>query len=105
MSLREKILANKGFKTKIVNIPEWGGEVPLKTASVKDTISILKEGNNMDKGCLQIIACVVDEKGEQVFTAEDKEELLGMDTLLFGRVLDHINELHGIGSVEDKGKK
>ena len=104
---KEQIVAVNDITTETVSVPEWGGEVLVKVMSgtERDAFegSIFEQkGKDIQRNLGNLRAklvskCLVDEKGNRLFT--DKEvEIIGKKS---AKVLDRIYEvcvkLNGIG--------
>jgi hypothetical protein len=83
------ILNAEDYKTEMVSVPEWGGEVEVATmsAEAKDAyeISLLKlkeDGEGFERDlenarAKMVAACVVDEHGNRMFKSEAQVKALG----------------------------
>jgi hypothetical protein len=75
---REQILASSDVEIQTVNVPEWGGEVGVKTltGSEKDSWEAgrqRKDGSfNLENVRASLVAaCVCDAEGQKIFTLAD----------------------------------
>jgi len=99
---KEAILAAQDLKTESVSVPEWGGEVLVQTltGTAKDAF---------ERGCFEdnkagkvnvrarlIAACVVDDKGNRLFTEQDIEALGRKSVKALDRVFDKASELNAV---------
>lgn len=109
---REEILAASDLKTETVEVPEWGGQVIVKTlmgferdefeASLfigpdgKPTIGRTAENVRAKL----IAASTVDEAGARMFTAEDVEALGKKSAKALDRVFSAAQAVNGMGRRE-----
>lgn len=95
MLTREQILAAQDIVAEVIPVPEWGGDVRVRMMSGKqrdaydrqqyDQYKIGEAGLNMRARL--VAACVVDEAGAALFTAEDVEQLGDKSIAALERVL------------------
>lgn len=93
MLTREQILAAKDLPRELVNVPEWGGEVYVSTmtGSARDAweASLLGKDRKVDLTNARsklVAACLVDEGGTLLFTADDIAALGGKSSSALERV-------------------
>ncbi len=98
----DDILNAEDFKTEMVSVPEWGGEVEVKTmsAEARDAyeISLLRarsDGEGFERDlenarAKMVAACVIDENGKRMFTGESQIKALGSKS---AAALDRIYEV------------
>lgn len=82
---KEQIFAANDSKTMTVSVPEWGGEVIVKTmsASEKDEweyLTFIDKDTDARAKSKKVRAtlcalCIVDEKGNSLFSTQDVEQL------------------------------
>jgi hypothetical protein len=78
---RDAILKVNDLKTEKVKVPEWGGEVIVRTLSAFERVRWEESLTESDKthpysGLVKMLSlCLIDEQGNQIFTSEDVEEL------------------------------
>lgn len=78
---RDAILSSKDLKQEVVKVPEWGGEVIVRTLSAFERVRWEESLTDTDKthpysGLVKMLSmCLVDENGKQIFTDQDVEEL------------------------------
>lgn len=99
---KEAIFAAQDLKTESVSVPEWGGDVLVQTltGTAKDDI---------ERGCFEdnksgkinvraryVAACIVDEKGNRLFTEQDIEALGRKSAKVLDRLFDKASELNAI---------
>jgi len=100
---RKQILGAKDRVTEQVSVPEWGGEVLVATISgaARDRFeaSIIGDGQRdiSNVRAKLAAACMVDEKGELLFTAEDVEALGQKSAAALERVVQVAQRLNRIG--------
>lgn len=109
---REAILGAQDLPTKDVPVPEWGGTVRIRSLTAKDRDAIetaiftaRQEGlvapDNVRARYAS--ACIVDEKGAPLFTADDVEALGQKSATALNRVYDAVLSHNAIaeGDVEE----
>ncbi|KKM94533.1 hypothetical protein LCGC14_1197440 [marine sediment metagenome] len=114
MSLtREQILQVDDIKTEIVPVPEWDGEVIVRTMTGTDRDIwdnlLYKEGkvNFLDNTRARLLACtIIDEDDNLVFSEDDIVALGKKSSLAINRIFDVAKRLNGLGSeqIEDLEK-
>lgn len=128
---RNQILEVKDIKTKIISIPEWGGDIMIKQLSAKEYNDItmnmvnirkmaakqLSSKKNADenledainelaiknKKILLIIKSVVDENMKHLFSETDMELLYQKNTNVIDRIIAEIEEFNA-DSIEETKK-
>lgn len=88
---KSAILSAGDFKLEKVSVPEWGGDVYIKTISGLDRDSFEdgyseKRMKNFRTRFLVLTLC--DEKGERLFTDAEVEELAKKSSLVISRLFD-----------------
>lgn len=107
-------------KTETVNVPEWGGDIVLRTISGADRdrfedslTSIDNEGNIktnlLDADARLLVKCIVDENGERIFSDADAKDLAGKSAAVLARLAQKARELNSLGAeaakaVDEAGK-
>lgn len=101
---REEILQADDLKTEIVNVPEWGGEVIVRTMTgtdrdIWDNLMFRKgERNYLNDNRAKLCSCtIVDEHGNLLFTEDDVIELGKKSSMALNRVFDVAKRLNGLG--------
>lgn len=107
---RDAILSADDAKRELVSVPEWGGDVFVSTmsGSARDSWEqslIIRKGNktepNMENMRARlVIATVVDENGNRLFTDADVAALGKKSAAALERVCKVAQRLNGIGDVE-----
>jgi len=69
----QDIQSNVDYKKKIVDMPEWGGEIEIRTLSVKQEMELQAIKSNNDLVFQLIMMCCINEDGSPLF---DDVELL-----------------------------
>lgn len=118
MLTREAILrqAEERLPVESVAVPEWGGDVTVRTITAKERDlfeagcrRVSKDGTavpKLDNLRGRLAALVIsDEKGNRLFTDDDASMLGDLSVKSLERVLDAARRLNGMGedSVEDAG--
>lgn len=98
---REAILAAKDLKSEVVKVPEWGGEVTVgtMTGEMRDAWeqSFLTEKGKPDirhARARLAVFCIVDEKGERIFTEADILALSKKSAAGLQRIVDVAQRLN-----------
>ncbi|SEJ31589.1 hypothetical protein SAMN04244572_03514 [Azotobacter beijerinckii] len=106
MLTREQILAAADLPQKVIDVPEWGGEVTITGLSVRGRaeyiaeMSVLshQEGGavrGMANVQLRLIAMsITDPAGTPLFTPDDVEALAGKSPEVIGRLADEATLLN-----------
>lgn len=107
---RDAILNADDRKTKLVPVPEWGGEVLIRSLSGKERDDFeaslqVTRGNktkqNIENFRARLLAlCIVNEKMERLFVPADIPALGNKSVAALQRVFNACNELSGL-SEED----
>ena len=75
---RDAILKSQDFRTEDVSVPEWNGTVRIRTMTVAERDEFVKRVNGGDAvsvGAWLVSLLAIDEKGNQLFTEVDVDEL------------------------------
>lgn len=113
---REQILKADDLKTETVPVPEWGGEVIVRTMtgtardeydksliSQKSSDEETDEKNYLDNARARLCAfTIIDEAGNLVFDEDDIIEFGKKSSLALNRVFDVAKRLNGLGVDEIK---
>lgn len=108
---RDAILGAEDIKTETVPVPEWGGEVLVKTLTGTERdafeLSTVKDGKDGKKKAdltnLRAKLCartICDEEGELLFTDSDIIELGKKSGAALDRVFAVAQKLSGIGEAD-----
>lgn len=107
---RDLILGAQDIKRKVVDVPEWGGKVLIQSFNGLVRNQWLqsidgKEGDGFTNERL-IIASVIDEDGNLIFSDSDIEQLKQKSARAIGRIANEISKLNGLtaDAVEDAEK-
>ena len=107
---REQILSADDIKSQRVKVPEWGGDVIVRTmtgderdefemAAVSDDGERLKVARSKIRATIVMLSCV-NGKGKRLFTIEDVEALGQRSSAALDRVVAVAQELSKIGDEE-----
>lgn len=114
MSLtREQILSNKSFRSKTIEIPEWGGEVRLKAMSGADREameSVVYEDVGgklqMKKGVSYMAEMLLrtwcDDDGNLLFKPDEINLIQEKDSVILARIFKVAAEVNGLSGDEEK---
>jgi len=107
---RDAILSATDIRTKVVAVPEWGGDVIVATMSgtARDEWEqslIQRKGNKTEPNLTNVrarlvMATVVDEDGNRLFTEADVTALGKKSSAALERVCKIAQKLNGIGDSE-----
>jgi hypothetical protein len=108
-SLRDTILASDDIPSETVEIPEWGVELVVRGMSAGDRLSLMH--NAFDPATEQVnmsivypdvvVACAYDPaSGSPVFTAADKDAIMGKSSAAVERIANAGLRLSGVGKDE-----
>ncbi|MFJ9413040.1 hypothetical protein ACIRPT_02600 [Streptomyces sp. NPDC101227] len=103
---KDQILKADDLKTEPVEVPEWGGEVLVRTLMGEerdkfeaDSVTINKKGQpqqNLANMRARLVAlCAVNEAGERLFSAYDVPDLGRKSATALDRVFQKAQELNG----------
>lgn len=108
---KDAILAAQDRKSKIVDVPEWGGEVRLMEMSGEDRLlylsSILSyvtdkkgntsvQANNANADSKLLARVIVDEDGKRLFSEEEIIALGQKNGVVLDRLVNEANELNAL---------
>lgn len=114
MSLRDQIFAADDIRKEVVEIPEWGCSIEVRSLNGADRARILETGvdaaGNVSLQSVypeMVIASAHDpETGEQIFDHSDKDGLMAKNALAIDRIAVVAVKLSGLesDSVDEAGK-
>ncbi len=110
MLTREQILNAVDCELTKVEVPEWGGEIYIKSLSGAESEQLKEATENSDltdaeKMAVTLAISIVDENGHPLFTRDDMVELSKKSFRVLVRLIDKFNEVNGFTqSVEDTAK-
>ena len=114
MSIRDRILSADDTHSKLVEIPEWGVTVEVRSMSGASRASLMQasveSGGIVDMMKIYpdlIIQTTFDpETGEQVFTADDRDALMGKNGSILDRLAEVATAISGFSekAVDEAGK-
>ena len=103
---RDQILGAVDLEHVDVDVPEWGGTVRVRmmTGAERDAFeaaTVVRHGKKVETNLANIRArlvalCVVDEKGERLFSEADAEALGKKSGSALGRVFEAAQRLNGL---------
>ena len=104
---KEAILACKDLKQEIVEVPEWGGSVIVRTmtGTERDAFeqSITKDGvqYNTDNIRARLVSLtLIDEDGNRLFTDKEVESVGGKAASALVRLYDVAQRLNGMSDAD-----
>lgn len=98
---RESILGASDFKTKSVHVPEWGGDVLVRSlsGSARDEIeAAFLSGETKGLKALVVSLSACDESGVLLFKRDDMDQLQERSAAALERVFDAAWEISGLGA-------
>ena len=110
---REQILEADDLKTEEMEVPEWGGEIYIRTmtGTERDSFeqSILDSDRKANLKDIRAKLCsltIVDAQGRRLFTNEDVQAIGGKSALVLDKIFAKSQALNGISQndVEDLEK-
>lgn len=98
---REQILAaRRDRKPHRFEVPEWGGEVFIRVLSAADQMALTEGATPVEVPIKVLLASLVSEDGERLFTDEDFAELAREDFTVILRVFREAAHLNGLTTKE-----
>ena len=110
MLTREQILNSVDCELTKVEVPEWGGEIYLKSLSGAESEQLQKDTakpdmSDVDKIATMLVVGIVGEIGKPLFTKDDIVELAKKSFKVLVRLVDEFNRVNGLTeTVEDTAK-
>lgn len=102
---RDAILKADDLPTKVVPVPEWGGDVMLRTITgyerdAYEAASMKGSGKNKTVNTINLRArllalCIVDEAGNRIFGDDDVRALGKKSALVVEKLFDVARKLNG----------
>ena len=103
---RDQILNADDRRTRVVSVPEWGGDVMIRSLSGKERDEFeaslqVTRGNKTKQNVANFRArllalCIVNEAGERLFVPADIPRLGDKSVAALQRVFNACNELNGL---------
>jgi len=99
---KHDILASKDFNVELLNVPEWGGNVHVRTMTGKERNDLVDWRNKQGDDCTSefqrrfcaLVLC--DEKGQRLFTDDEAGELGEKSAKALDRVMAAAMRLNGM---------
>ena len=105
---KSEILSAHDLKTEDVSVPEWGGDVRVRTitGSERDAFEggLVGEGGQRNLSNLRarlLSLAIVDENGSRLFSENDAAILGGKSSAALDRLFDVAQRLNGIGQAAE----
>jgi len=95
---KEQILSIDDIRTKIIEVPGWGGEVKVRglNATERDDLEMKTIANTMTNQSAWIASkCIINEEGNQYFTINDIMDLGRKSSAAIQRVSGEALKLSG----------
>lgn len=93
---RDEILAADDRVVEVVDVPEWGGEVYVRSLTRAEVRPFTETGEDLAVGTLVSVA-VCDEDGRPLFTEDDVPALEKKSLRALNRVVAKAMEINGLG--------
>lgn len=104
---KAQILKAKDCETRVVDVPEWGGQVILKALDAGTVMELTDQagGDPQQAGMAMLALSMVDEKGEPLFSMDDLDGLRKKSYSVILRLLNEVQDLNGTApeSLEEAG--
>ena len=112
---KDQIFSAEDLPYRDIEVPEWHGTVRVKTMTGMEREAF--EGSLWDRSgetpiykpehfrAKLLSKCIVDEKGERLFSDKDIEKLSGKSAKALDRLFDAAQEINGISREEQKAAK
>lgn len=110
---RDAILSADDRKTKVVPVPEWGGEVLIRSLTGKERdefeASLVEQRGSKTKQNIAnfrarlLSLCIVNEQMERLFAPSDIPALGNKSVAALQRVFNACNELNGLSDEDVEG--
>ncbi len=107
---KAQIFACEDIRSKIVSVPEWGGDMKIRTLSIADQIEFEKSNKNKkhdsDAIFTMLTLCCVNEEGNRMFDKQDLEALQSKSSAAILRVFKECLDLNSLndGDLEKQAK-
>jgi len=102
---RDAILTINDLPTETVEVPEWGGAVLVRSLNGAERAQLEAETARFQKGDMSgltnlrarvAVWCVVDERGQRLFTEKDVASLAGKHPDPLDRIFNAVKVLSGL---------
>jgi len=110
---REEILNAQDMRTETVHVPEWGGEIIVRTLrgdEYEHYEESLLSGRGRSRHVIYgeiraklLVACIVNENGNRVFTEKDIDALKSKSAAALDRVWTVAQRLSGLSAEDIEG--
>jgi hypothetical protein len=100
LSREEIFAARKDRKPVELVVPEWGGSVFVKHLTVADQVELQNHTQPAEMPIAVLIACLVDENEEPIFSLSDTEELSKEAFPVVLKVFGFVAKLNGLSNAE-----
>ncbi len=104
---KHQIFGCDDMRYSTLDVPEWGGEIRLKTMSFAEQSDYEKLKESKDSAGLivgMVVRCAVDEHGKRLFEESDLEELQKKNTQVLVKIFHAALELNSLHEDELKSK-
>lgn len=101
ISFHDRIMAAATVSTKKVHIAEWGETLTIQQLPAEALIDkAISSGEDRTASARDIVASVIDEDGQPVFSETDIPKILKWKLAGFLRLMSEIHAFNGIGEAE-----
>jgi hypothetical protein len=100
---KDNILTANDLPTETVNVPEWGGDVKVRSLTARERDTFEQSLNSHGKPNLSNIRarlcalCIVGDDGARLFADDEMDALGNKSATALGRVFDVAQRLNGLG--------
>lgn len=101
---KDQILKKNDIKTKVVSVPEWGGDVIISVLSsyARDKFESSIVGKNGGTNTINVRAklvasCLVNEDGSLMFSEDEAMKLGKKSSIALDRIFSEVQKLNKIG--------
>lgn len=116
MSLRDQILAVNDRSNKVIDVPEWGVKVELRSMSAASRIQMISEAYDPNTGqtdlkklypLIIVSTCFDPKTNEAIFSDADKDAIMEKSADVIERLANEAMGLSGMNesSLTDSGKE
>lgn len=96
---RDLVLAASDQKSQVIEVPEWGGSVTLRTLSGADQFKVYRCASDVDPVIVTLAYAILGDDGQRLFGDGDFDMLANKS----GRVLSRLSSaLNGMISDDEK---
>jgi hypothetical protein len=91
------VRAKRDWKTKDITVPEWEGEVRVRSLSLRDRLAVQALSDVREQVPQLLAMSLIDEEGNRLFGPDQLEDLAGKDSVPCLRLFDELVSFNGMG--------